>query len=290
MRKCVALLALVLAMGLIPMGALAAENDTVGIPVEIRLDGAVPDGAEVFTIELKAADGICDYTTIRGGSTGEIRIPCDRLGTYYYTIRQIAGSNPDCTYDARKYQLCVQVLMEDGEKQVSVILTDGNGFKVDTVCFRNRYAYPAWVNLSAQKTLDGKTPKDGAFAFRLIGEDGSLIFEVENDGRQVNFPAMEFDTVGTYRYFLKEVKGDDGRIVYDRTVYTVTVEVTKDTDYRAQVRWERNGKAYSGVPVFRNFTDTGNAKTGDSIGIYVAGLILSGAGLVSLGVLKKRRK
>lgn len=302
MRKGIVLLTLALALGMVPTAALAAQTQTAVIPVEITLEGPAQERGETFTVELEAKEtgypmpagsqGKVCCMTLQGASSGSIRIPCEELGVFEYTIRQRPGTDPDCTYDARQYTLRVFVTADEtGEKIVTAVLRDPGGEKTDQVRFHNRYAAPVSVSLSARKTLDGGTPKDGAFTFRLLSEDGTVLFEEKNDGRQVCFPAMKFDAAGTYRYFLKEVKGKDSGIIYDRAVYTVTVEVTKDVDYRAKVTYERNGKAWSGTPAFANYTDTGNAKTGDNIGIYVTGLILSAAGLGLLGgLLRKRRK
>lgn len=155
--------------------------------------------------------------------------------------------------------------------------------------FRNRWAEPVRVPVSAIKTLDGKTPKDGAFSFRLLAEDGEVLQEVKNLGRHVTFAPLEFDREGTWHFYLKEVAGTDGRILYDRTVYTLTVTVRLEGAYRAEVAWERNGKAFAGTPVFANHTDTGLPRTGDSIGTWLRMLGLSAGGLLTVGIRRKKR-
>lgn len=282
---------LMLAAGVLVLPVCAAE--TAVIPVEIRVMGDQRE--ETFTVELTPETADCPMPAasrlkLTGGSSGSFRIPCDREGVFSYTLRQLAGTDPACTYDARVYDLTVfATRTEQGDLDISAVVDGPDGSKLDRVVFRNVYAGPVSVSLSARKTLDGGTPKNGAFAFRLLDEKGNIVFEAENQGRSVTFPALTFAEAGTYLYYLKEIKGDDHRIIYDRTVYTAVIEVTKDVGYQVTVTWERNGKPYSGVPAFANYTETGVPKTGDSIGIWLVGLTMSAGALAMLPVTKRRK-
>lgn len=280
----------------LPVQASGAEMQEVLIPVSVTAEGAVQDAD--YTVELTALTPGCPMPVGSIGnvyrmdlkSTGEIRIPCDTLGVYDYRIRQVPGEDPACTYDPREYRLRLFVTTEDGETAVTALIYGQEGTKVPEVHFRNYWAQPAEVVISALKTLDGRTPEDGQFSFLLISETGEVLHEVRNLGRHVTFPVLRFDRPGIYRYFLKEVKGSGKKIIYDRTVYTVTVEVTLDGDYRAAVTYERNGKPFFGTPSFANYTDTGSPKTGDIIGRWFAAMILSAAGLLGIGMWRKRKR
>ena len=117
-----------------------------------------------------------------------------------------------------------------------------------------------------------------------------MLHEVTNDGRRVRFPALCFDREGTFRFFLKEVAGKNKKILYDRTVYTVTVTVTKETDYQLSTVYERNGKPWKGTPSFTNYTDTGSPKTGDSVGIWFGMLGISAASLAALLIYRRKKQ
>lgn len=286
---------LVLVFGILPVNALGTETETVAIPVQV-----LPEGEE-YTVVLEAetagapmpegSDGKSFRLLLKGGETGEFLIPCDRMGVFDYCIRELPGEDPGCTYDSREYRLRLYVTAgEDGRACASALLYGQEGRKEPAVLFRNRWAEPVYVTIRALKTLDGNTPEDGAFTFRLLAENGEVLFEEENKGRRVTFPALRFDAEGTYRFFLKEKAGKDDEILYDRAVYTIQVEVTKDTDYRAQVTYLRNGKPYSGTPAFANYTDTGSPKTGDDIGIYAAVLVLSAGALGSLLAFRRKKR
>lgn len=289
---------LMLTLGVLPGKAFAEEVQTVDIPVRILVEGAVPGRETDYTVELRAKthgapmpDNCVDETwqmTLKAGGTGYICIPCDRLGVFDYTIRQIPGTAEDCTYDTVQYRLRVMVTMkEDGEKTAAALLFGQEDEKVMLAAFRNRWAQPDYLTISAWKTMDGNTPEDGAFRFRLLSEDGEVVYEVKNDGRRVRFPELRFDREGTFRYFLKEVAGGNRKVLYDRSVYTITVTVTRDTDYHADAVYERNGKPWSGTPSFANYTDTGSPKTGDTIVVWFG---LLGASAAAMAVLLWCRK
>jgi len=292
---------LVLFAATVPGNALAAEREQISIPVRVLTEGSEPDRNGEYTVELLAQTPGCPMPegssagvyrlTLKGGSTGHIVISCDTLGVYDYRIRQVPGTEADCTYDEGVYRLRLYVTeREDGKVSASAMLYDREEEKQTEVLFRNQWADPAYLTLSARKTMDGSTPKDGAFTFRLLSEDGEVLHEMKNKGRRVTFPALRFDQEGTYRFFLKEVAGKNKKILYDRSVYTITVTVTRDTDYRTSVTCERNGKPWTGTPSFANYTDTGSPKTGDTIGIYVAVLGLSAAALTALLAFRRKRR
>lgn len=296
MKKLTMLLAVLL---MLPLTAKAQETGMpeAVIPVSVQSEGPVRE--EGCRVELEALTPGCPMPAGSIGNVyrmeltgkGSIRIPCPSLGVYDYRLRQLPGEYPACTYDSREYRLRLYVTAEDGDVAVTALVYGQEGTKQPEAVFRNRWAEPVKVSVSALKTMDGKSPKDGAFFFRLLSEDGTLLQEVSNLGRQVTFSPLEFDREGTWRFYLKEVSGTDGTVLYDRTVYTLTVTVTLDGDFRAAVAWERNGKAFSGTPAFANYTDTGLPKTGDTIGtwIWVLGLSAGGLGLLLLGAKRKKR-
>lgn len=321
------LLVLVLGMGLFVLPARAAGDFTpeVTIPVTVDLTGTLPETPDVFSIQLKAnqascpmpsgaADGVYTLPLNAGvdaqgkpndSASGSFVLEFERLGIYTYTIRQLSIGDEDCYQDDTVYNLTVYVTNTDKYDgfQTSIAIykqgPDGGntGSKVPVV-FSNRYANPVEVPLTAIKTMDGKTPKDKAFSFRLKTEGGVQVERVYNTGRNVVFTPLTFDEAGTYVYKLSEVTGLSRKITYDKSVYTVTVEVTKDEngDYQADVAYEKDGKAYEGTPRFANKTKPSGSSpaTGDMfrMGLWVSLLVLSLGGLVTLVVFwfRKRKK
>ena len=281
--------------GMLPVSTLAAETEAVRIPV--RVQGEVK--GRVYTVELEAVTRDAPmpeesredryWLELPAGQTGYFTIPWRKTGVFDYSIRQIPGTEPDCTYDRREYRLRLfATLTEAGEKETTALLLGQEGKKEPSAEFENHWAKPASVTLTAWKTMDGNTPEDGAFSFRLLAEDGELLYEVENKGRRVQFPELVFDREGTYRFFVKEAAGGNRKILYDRTVYTVTVTVIKDMDFRASVSFERNGKPWAGILSFANYTDTGSPKTGDTIDAWIGVMGISAFSLAVLWLCRKR--
>lgn len=89
------------------------------------------------------------------------------------------------------------------------------------------------LKLTAQKTLDNKTP-DESYTFCLLDEDGNILQTKQNDSNgTIEFDPINYDKndIGKeYTYQVKELVGSDGGIVYDSTVYTVKVTPFKDPD------------------------------------------------------------
>ena len=97
---------------------------------------------------------------------------------------------------------------------------------------------PVHLQLTGTKVLTGtsgesKTLENGEFKFRIVKLDDSstetTVSECTNssDG-SIAFDTLDFDTAGTYTYYIYEVPTGSASIQYDRTLYRVTVTVDKD--------------------------------------------------------------
>ncbi|MBR6802092.1 MAG: hypothetical protein IKM61_10165 [Eubacteriaceae bacterium] len=175
--------------------------------------------------------------------------------TYY--VREVipadADKIPGMEYDENEYPIYIDIVDDTNGGIYAVITTDEGSTGVDIdnnrangnvpsaeVEFTNVYE-PEKVTLTGEtaiqgtKVLEGKTLENGKFTFNLYETDGSFILEGETpidtktntDGKFV-FKDLTFDTVGTYYYVVTEevpaTNPKDG-ILYDTTVYYVTVEV-----------------------------------------------------------------
>ena len=226
-------------------------------------------------------------------------------GTHIYTMREIGAGTTAAgvTYDATTYQVTADVVEIDNELRVDFAI-DG----VDGAVFKNAYkAKGTTVIIGATKTLEGRTLAAGEFTFKLTGADGRT-YEAKNaaDGR-IEFPAIDFDKVGTYDFTLVEMNDGQTGITYDGRSYKVTVVVTDDGkgNLVANVTWP-NGTP----PTFKNTytkpvpaVTPGTpgkpparfAKTGDTAMpiACVAALTILAAGAVgaaAFGALRKREK
>jgi len=161
--------------------------------------------------------------------------------TFYYIMRENgAGQTIDgITYSESEYRIKVAV-SDDGEGGVATVVTVENA-TTSSLNFINVYnANKTSVEFSGDKTLqaDGflKTLKENDFTFELFETDetfeisSSPIQSKKNDSQGIfTFDTVEFTQIGTYCFVIKE-NPDEAKagIIYDKTVYHITVEITDD--------------------------------------------------------------
>lgn len=226
-------------------------------------------------------------------------------GTHIYTMREIGAGTTAAgvTYDATTYQVTADVVEIDNELRVDFAI-DGT----DGAVFKNAYkAKGTTVIIGATKTLEGRTLAAGEFTFKLTGADGRTC-EAKNaaDGR-IEFPAIDFDKVGTYDFTLVEMNDGQTGITYDDRSYKVTVVVTDDGkgNLVANVTWP-NGTP----PTFKNtytkpvpavtpgtpgkpparFAKTGDETMSIACAATLAILAAGAVGAAAFGALRKREK
>lgn len=129
---------------------------------------------------------------------------------------------------------------------------------------KNAAPQPAKVNLTAKKTLKGDIPGESEFSFELKADGEELKTAKNNSNGEVNFGEITFHVVGEYTYKISEVKGNDPKIAYDDTVYTVVYNVTlnqQDNKLEAAMSVMKDGVSYQGDILFENGINEGT-KTG----------------------------
>lgn len=129
---------------------------------------------------------------------------------------------------------------------------------------KNAAPQPAKVNLTAKKTLKGDIPGESEFSFELKADGEELKTAKNNSNGEVNFGEITFHVVGEYTYKISEVKGNDPKIAYDYTVYTVVYNVTlnqQDNKLEAAMSVMKDGVSYQGDILFENGINEGT-KTG----------------------------
>lgn len=148
----------------------AAELPGVSVPVTISLSGTLPYPAEDYTVVLKAEDtaypmpsgtisGAYSMTITGKGTKNFPVILYDRVGVYTYTIYQVAGTNPRCTYDDTVYTLIVTITNKEdysGLEATAVLYPDSDGEKLPGAEFKNKYKVVSPSD--SPKTGDESTP------------------------------------------------------------------------------------------------------------------------------------
>lgn len=316
-RIVLALCVLVLGVSFIGTAASAASDSMVAeLPVSISLEGTLPSEAEEFTVQLKAvtpgspmpagaSGNVYDLKLSLGTGSGNVindLITIDfssaNLGIYEYTVTQVTGSDPDCYYDNAVYNVKVFVVNKDdmSGREMHVVIYNGEE-KPDSFDFVNRYCNPVKVTVSAIKTLNGGEPYSNMFLFQLMDENGKVVDEVRNDKGSVTFHEMVFgepEDLGKHTFTMSEVDENAHSITYDKSVYSVIIDVTKDEngDYQAKLSYELKGKAYEGTPTFANKQKVPNSPyTGDNLQILMwGGLLIVSAVALAILMFSARRK
>ena len=272
-------------------------------------------------------------------------------GNYHFLVSEVKGSDPTVLYDSTVHKVTVVVTDEGNLPNYSLKVFDDGGEILPTenpdqadlfpgiefgTILQSHYsplggegAYKSGsvflhfanftrhtdVVLEGEKTLDGKTPAEGAFSFVLKDADGNEIETVKNDAEgHFRFETIELNYDKTnaanneHVYYISEVAGTDASIVYDKAVYKVTVTLQNPagtdptTPLPVTVKYEKmlaNGNtSVVEKPVFANETDsvlpdTGKdplSETGDSINLaLMTSVALASLVLVAFAFRKFRK-
>lgn len=219
-----------------------------------RLTGRDLAGGE-FTFELLEDDVVvANGTNDANGTVTLSPIRYEAPGTHTYTLREACpnalGLYKGVTYDGTTYTV-VTTVSDNGDGT----LTAAHKLEgaTESAGFTNKYhAMPTQVSIGAIKVLEGRELKKDEFSFKLVGEDIESTVANDADGK-ISFDKFEYDEPGTHVYTISEVKGDEVGMTYDKSVFTVTVNVVDDGEgnLKANVAFTKGDKSVEGI-VFNN--------------------------------------
>lgn len=208
-----------------------------------------------FTFDL-LEDGVvvASGTNDANGTVTLSPIRYEAPGTHTYTLREACpnalGLYKGVTYDSATYTV-VTTVSDNGDGTLTA--THKLEGTTESAGFTNKYhAMPTQVSIGAIKVLEGRELKKDEFSFKLVGEDIESTVTNDADGK-INFDKFEYDEPGTYVYTISEVKGDEAGMTYDKSVFTVTVNVVDDGegDLKANVAFTKGNRSVEGI-VFNN--------------------------------------
>ena len=184
--------------------------------------------ADEFQFVLKDEKGNV-VQTVGNTADGHVNfseLTFDKVGTYNYTVEEVAGKDDAIVYDTMKAAVSITVT-RDGDALVSTVVNPK-----DTI-FNNKFATPAKASIQFTKELSkagvNQALTADEFQFVLKDEKGNIVQTVGNtaDGR-VAFSNLSFEKPGTYTYTVEEIKGNNEDIIYDGMKATVSITVTRD--------------------------------------------------------------
>lgn len=208
-----------------------------------------------FTFEL-LEDGVvvASGTNDADGTVTLSPIRYEAPGTHTYTLREACpnalGLYKGVAYDSATYTV-VTTVSDNGDGTLTA--THKLEGTTESAGFTNKYhAMPTQVSIGAVKVLEGRELKKDEFSFKLVGEDIESTVTNDADGK-INFDKFEYDEPGTHAYTISEVKGDEVGMTYDKSVFTVTVNVVDDGEgnLKANVAFTKGDKSVEGI-VFNN--------------------------------------
>ena len=186
--------------------------------------------ADQFQFVLKDRFGKV-LETVGNTADGQVafsELTFNKVGTYNYTVEELAGKDDAIVYDTMKAAVSITVT-RDGDALVSTVVNPK-----DTI-FNNKFVTPAKAAIQFSKELTkagvNQTLTVNEFQFVLKDSAGHIVETVGNtaDGH-VAFSELHFDKAGTYTYTVEEVKGTNEDIIYDGMKATVWITVTRDGD------------------------------------------------------------
>ena len=198
--------------------------------------------------------------TVKNADGGAITFPIityKESGTYYYQITEVKDEKPAYQYDESKYVVKVDVTDDNAGKltaKVTSVTKNGEPVKSEdltgAVTFTNTYSASADLELKAQKSMKVEAEQLGTFEFELKDADGKVIETVKNDEKgAISFSKLSYtekDAGKTFTYTVNEkLPSEADTYVYDKTVYTVTVNVEDNRDGTLKLTTKVNGEDYT---------------------------------------------
>ena len=191
-----------------------------------------------FSFELYEGSNKIQTVSNKNGKITFDAISYKEVGEHTYTVKEVKGDNSTIAYDSSSKQVTVKVTKDGDKLKSEVVYPDGN-------TLNNKFTpNAANATIELDKALSGRDLVDGEFSFELY-EGSNKLQTTTNKNGKITFPSIKFEKEGTYNYSVKEVKGENNTINYDKSEKHVTINVTKDgNNLKAEVVYP-DGKTFN---------------------------------------------
>ena len=224
----------------------ASQDSSVTGQVSIKkaLAGrGMEDGEFHFVLKDENGKTVGNAANDKAGNITFDKLTFKKVGTYNYTVEEVAGNDRHITYDATPYTISA-IVTDNLDGTLKVTWKSGTG----AILFKNTYTPDSTdAAPSVEKKIAGKNPaKNSTFHFTLTGKDNAPMPEGSKDGRKMvkitgegkaDFGKINFTRAGTYTYKVAEENGNESSYNYDSTEYTLTYKVT---DVRGTLKAEQS--------------------------------------------------
>ncbi|EJP25176.1 collagen adhesin family protein [Streptococcus anginosus SK1138] len=221
-----------------------------------------------FEFTLTDSNGVVQDTK-KNDKDGKVKfkeLTFNEAGTYTYKIAEKAGNATGIKYDTKTITATVTVVDNGKGVLKATVAYD------DEKAFENTYtpAGTTSVTLGAKKVLKDKALEAGKYSF-VLKEGDKVLQTVTNEANgDISFAPLTYDEnqVGTHKYTVSEVSGNEAGVTYDSTVYEVEVKVEKvsATELKATVSKQASNLVFTNkytpaktqIPVKKVWNDADN--------------------------------
>ena len=190
------------------------------------------DGEFQFTISENGE--VLQTVTNKGGKVVFDDLTYDEVGLHSYTIKEVAGTDPNIDYDSMVAIVTVNVYQSPSTGLLAAEIIPAADSE-----FHNYYVTPKQLNFDVQftKELVGRDLKDQEFHFNMKDANGDVIATGTNNAEgKINFTFVDgkrptytnADAGKSFTYTVEEVASDEQGMTSDPMKAKVTVNVTKD--------------------------------------------------------------
>lgn len=208
---------------------------------------------------------------VDGQGQATFHIPVTKVGTRTFVLKEVVSAGfdriPGMRYDDSQFTVVVSGVAQDGKLVGQLTVTDASGNAADPVFENVVELEPVVLQPGATKELIGREPlNDSEFTFTMVQTDGSFATEIPGgytstismgSGSKA-FAPITLTRVGTYYYRVTEQPGNAGGVIYDNSVYHITVNVSLvDGKLQKQVSFVKVGQGQAGADAQTiHFTNT----------------------------------
>ena len=204
---------------------------------------SMEEGEFHFVLKNEEGKTLDNAVNDKDGNITFKKLTFKNVGTYNYTVEEVAGNDRHITYDKNSYNVSAAVT-DNLDGTLKVTWTSGTG----AILFKNTYTVdPTDATPSVEKKIAGGNPaKDSTFRFTLTGKDNAPLPEGSKDGKKstsvtgegkADFGKITFDKAGTYTYKVAEENGNESSYNYDSTEYTLVYKVK---DVKGELKAEQS--------------------------------------------------
>ena len=204
---------------------------------------SMEEGEFHFVLKNEEGKTLDNAVNDKDGNITFKKLTFKNVGTYNYTVEEVAGNDRHITYDKNSYNVSAAVT-DNLDGTLKVTWTSGTG----AILFKNTYTVdPTDATPSVEKKIAGGNPaKDSTFRFILTGKDNAPMPEGSKDGKKstsvtgegkADFGKITFDKAGTYTYKVAEENGNESSYNYDSNEYTLIYKVK---DVKGELKAEQS--------------------------------------------------